>query len=101
MHTLDNARESIAATAKLAGDKHYPVLVDMSNVRAMSREARAYYAGPEPPKYNNAVAMVTQSNFGRIVANFFMSLTTQRIPTRMFNNVEDAEKWLMQFVDKK
>ena len=101
LHTLEHAQASIAAMAQLAGDRRYPMLVDMSNVRAMSREARTYYAGPEPPKYNSALAMVTSSNFGRMVANFFMSLTTQKVPTRMFGNVADAEEWLMQYVDNK
>lgn len=97
IHTLEHAKESVAAIAALTQGVRRPFLIDMTNVKSMSREARAYHAGPEPAKVINAVAILTGSNIGKMIANFFISLTNPVLPTRMFTGVEDAKQWLLKY----
>ena len=97
IHTLKDAEENQRIISLLAGDIKRPFLIDISNVKSMSREARAFYAGPEPPKTITAVAIVTNSNIGNLVGNFFISLTSPRVPTRMFSDPIQAQNWLQQF----
>lgn len=97
LHTLEHAIENTKVNAELAGVKRRPFLIDMNKVKTMSSEARAYYAGPEPKKSVTAVAIVTNSGVGKVVANFFLRLTTPLLPTRLFTDVEEARKWLMDY----
>jgi hypothetical protein len=97
VHTLNDAQENVRVITQLVEDTPKPLLIDMSKVKSMSRDARMFYAGPEPPKVITAVAMVTNSNIGKLVANFFISLTTQSLPTKMFTEFDAAKQWLMQF----
>lgn len=99
LHTLKDAQENHAITMALSHGIRRPFLIDMTKVKSMSREARAFYAGPEPSKALNAVAIVTHSNIGKLVANFFLGLTKPQLPTRLFTNTDSAIKWLLPYVN--
>lgn len=97
IHTLEHARENIKVIGELSNGKRLPLLVDMTLVKAMSRDAREYYGGPEPEKYVCAAAYITNSTVGMIVANFTMNLVAHRVPTRLFKDSGSALKWLMKY----
>ncbi len=96
LHTLEHAMENHEINMKLAGGIKRPFLIDMTRVKSMSNEARKFYAGPEPQKILTAVALLTQSNFGKLVANFFIGLAKPALPTRMFTDLQEARSWLLQ-----
>jgi hypothetical protein len=48
--TLEDSRESLEQSRLLCAGKRHPVLVDLTNCKAISREARAYHAGEEAAK---------------------------------------------------
>ena len=97
LHTLAHAVENTELIARIRGNVRRPFLIDMSKVKSMSKEAREYYAGPEPKKNITAVAILTTSLVGKAVANFFLLLTKPSVPTRMFTDFEEARKWLQQY----
>jgi hypothetical protein len=97
LHTLEHAVENTNVNARLVGNVRRPFLIDMNKVKSMSREAREYYAGPEPKKVITAVAILTNSSVGKAVANFFLLLTKPSVPTRMFTDFDEAKSWLMQY----
>jgi len=97
LHTLENAIENTRINQELAGDVKRPFIIDLTKVTAMSREARAYYAGPEPRKSLTAVALITESNIGRLVANFFIGLTKPVLPTKLFNSYNEALEWVLKY----
>lgn len=97
IHTLEHALENQRVNEILANGVRRPFLIDMTDVKSMSHEARAFYAGPEPPKVITAVAILTNSNIGKVVANLFMTLTHPVLPTKMFTSFELAKEWLMQY----
>jgi hypothetical protein len=97
LHTLEHAIENTKINTRLAGSLQRPFLIDMSKVKSMSREAREYYAGPEPVKSITAVAILINSSVGKAVANFFLLLTKPSLPTRMFTDYEEAKAWLLQY----
>lgn len=97
LHTLDDAIENSRINEELAGDIKRPFIIDLTKVTAMSREARAYYARPETKKFLTAVAIITESNLGRLVANFFIGLAKPALPTKMFNNYNEALEWVLQY----
>lgn len=98
LHTLKDAEENNKINTRLAQGIPRPFLIDMTKVRSMSREARAFYAGPEPAKALVAVAILTNSNIGNLVANFFILLTKPSLPTKLFTDTSEAIKWLSQYL---
>ncbi len=97
-HSLADAEENVAAYARIFGGVRRPLLVDMTGVKAISREARACYASQTHP-YICAVALVVGSPLSRMIGNFFLGLNRTAQPTRLFRTADDATTWLAQFVE--
>jgi hypothetical protein len=68
----------------------------MRGVRSQSRAARDYFAGPEAEKATLAVALLIGSPVSRVLANFFLRLRPQRIPTALFTDEAAAIAWLLE-----
>jgi hypothetical protein len=95
---LSDAQEVVHAVAAVGGNVARPVLVDLREVRSMSRECRKYFAGPETAKVEAAAALLVVSPVARAIGNFFMGLNRPLCPTRLFTSEADALVWLKQFV---
>jgi hypothetical protein len=95
---LEDAQEVIQAVASVVGDAARPVLVDLRELRSMSRDCRKYFAGPETAKVEAAAALLVVSPVARAIGNFFMGLNKPLIPTRLFTSEADALVWLKRFV---
>lgn len=91
---LEDARENVAAIFSFTG-RAMPVLVDMRGVRSQSRDARRYFEGPEAEQATAAVALVIGSPVSRVLANFFIRVSNQRIPTQLFTDEAAAIRWLL------
>jgi hypothetical protein len=97
-HTLEDARENVRAARELTeSGKLAPNLVDFSGIQSMTRDARAYYAGPETAEVMTAVAILVDSFLSRAMGNFFMGLNKPLMPTRLFSSETEALSWLRGF----
>lgn len=92
---LADAQENVAAIFEIGGRQRSRVLVDMRGVRSQSREARAYFGGPEAERASLAVALLIGSPVSRVLANFFLRLNPQRVPSALFTDDRAAIAWLM------
>lgn len=97
LHTKADAEEGITLTYKVAGEIARPLLIDITDVRSMSREARELYANASIASKVKAVGLVTRSTMGRIVGNFFLGFNKPSVPVKLFKNHKAAKKWLMNF----
>ena len=97
--SLDDARENIAAYQRLAGERVYALLVDARELHGQARGVRELYAAPESMRYVSAAAVLTNtSGPGRVVANWFISLSAPKAPTRLFGDEQQAIAWLQKIV---
>jgi hypothetical protein len=93
-HTLADAIENAEAGRRVGGGVRRPLLARVLSPGPMTNEARAYYASEEAARGLTALAMVTTSVLGRIVANLLMGLSSTPIPMRLFSNEQAALMWL-------
>lgn len=96
--TIDDAREFVRQAVEGYEGKMHPVLIDMQGIKSITREARAYYAGPDTAKVSTACALVVTSPMAKAVGNFFMGLNQSMVPTRLFNSEAQALEWLQQYI---
>ena len=92
---LADAKEAVAATRDLAGAKTR-VLVDMRRIQSQSKEARGYFNAPEIANHLHAVALLVASPLSRMIANFFLRVREQPVPTRLFDDEAAARAWLRE-----
>ncbi|MEX0685923.1 MAG: STAS/SEC14 domain-containing protein [Balneolales bacterium] len=95
--TIEDIKKSLKNFKEIMGDDRICILIDVTNASEMSREGREYVA-KEFPKLFKAIAMISGSVFGKMVANLFFTIKTQPYPTKMFTDEKEARKWLRQYV---
>lgn len=94
--TLDDARENVAAVAKVCGTKPMPLLIHFEAAAPQTPECREHYLSDEALSTVTAVAIVTNSMLGRIVGNLMIGTHTKGAPVRLFDSLEKASAWLIE-----
>jgi hypothetical protein len=98
--TAVQAREDLDAVKSIAGErKRYPLLVDVTKCKSVDRSARETFGGPEAKNTIAALALLSKTPIGNIIANFYISLhVTDNIPRRLFTSEREAVVWLKGFI---
>ncbi len=97
--TLETAKENVAAGIEVSGDKECPLMLDMSRIKSMNKEARDFYAaGDEREGAELAIALIINSPLSRMIGNFFIGLNAPVKPTKLFTDEEKALSWLKTFL---
>ena len=90
------AREIVANRLDFAkGSKHY-VVIDVSNVREITPEAKDYMQGRETGQKNIlGAAFIATNPVSVLFANIFIK-TQKDFQAKFFSNKEDAFEWIME-----
>ncbi|MCH8811454.1 MAG: STAS/SEC14 domain-containing protein [Gemmatimonadetes bacterium] len=75
------------------------VLVDMTAITEISKEARDYFANERTASIQRATALLIGSPVSRVIGNFFMGLNKPISPTRLFTDPHKAIQRLQTFSD--
>ncbi|MEX0929541.1 MAG: STAS/SEC14 domain-containing protein, partial [Balneolales bacterium] len=97
VRTPEIIKETLESFNLHAGERKICMLIDVSEISEISREGREYVAEVFP-KIFKAIAMVSGSAFGKMIANLFFTIKTQPYPTKMFTNEHEAREWLRQYL---
>ncbi|WP_437597388.1 DUF7793 family protein [Sorangium sp. So ce590] len=100
--TLQIAREVIAGISAIGDGGRRPALVDLTKVKAIDRDARSYYGGPESIASWPALAMLTDSPLSTTIANIWLAVYSaingrRANPSRIFSDEVAAVEWLKGF----
>ena len=79
-------------------EKHRPILVDLENVKTVSKESRGIYSSKETVKFFTAAALLVGNPVSRIMGNFYLGINKAAMPVRMFTNKDEAISWLKGFI---
>jgi hypothetical protein len=93
---LSDAVENVSTMFEIGGRQRSRVLVDMRQVHSQTREARLYFGGAEAEAATLAVAILIGSRVSRVLANFFLRVSRQRLPTALFTQQDAAVTWLLE-----
>ena len=93
------AKEVVENRINFTHNKDVPILINDNGLTSIDKDARAYLSSDDGIKGLKAGALVTNSIFGRHLANFFIKISVikPKIPTRLFSDEKEAVKWLKQF----
>jgi len=92
--TLDDAIHNSKVVNELFQDKKFPLLVNSSQIKSMSREARKYLSVNDRSTHVSAFAVVVNNPISMIIVNFFFRFNKTGVPSKMFTNEKAALKWL-------
>ncbi len=100
--TEELAKENIDAQERIRDSLNKEktrVLIDMTAVTEISKEARDYFANERTASIQRATALLVSSPVSRTIGNFFMGLNKPISPTRLFTDPNKAIRWLHTFSD--
>jgi len=75
-----------------------PIIVDISNIKSVSKESRDIYSSEETAGILSAAALIVSNPVSRIMGNFYMGINKTRMPVRMFAKRNEAKTWLKDFL---
>ncbi len=88
-----DAQAAMAAVNEIAGERTFPMLVDMATTENVTRAARSVFSIPCAA---NRIALLGSSPVDRILANFFLGVHVPPCPTRFFTSRTECMDWLQQ-----
>ena len=94
---LSIAKMAVAYRVKLFGDKDYPIIVSIKNVKHITKEARDYLASKDGCSKTKAVAIFIDSIVMSVIANFFLQINKPLVPTKLFTDKISAIEWLRTY----
>jgi hypothetical protein len=94
--TLKDARDAIAAALKLSKGNPCLILVNLTGMRSITREAREYFGEVTSQKFS-AVGLLFKSPVTKVLGNFFLRFNKPKTPVRLFSSEAEALKWLKGF----
>ena len=100
--TEEDAKENIDAQESVRDGMNRVktrVLIDMTEVTEITKEARDYFANERTASIQRATALLIGSSVSRLIGNFFLGLNKPISPTRLFTNPHKAIRWLHTFSD--
>jgi len=98
--TEELAKEDIDAQERIRDSLNKEktrVIIDMTAVFEISKEARDYFANERTASIQRATALLIGSSVSRVIGNFFLGLNKPISPTRLFTDPQEAIKWLHMF----
>lgn len=98
--TEQHAKENIDAQERIRDSlkkKKIRVLIDMTAVSEISKEARDYFANERTGSIQRATALLIGSPVSRVIGNFFMGLNKPIHPAMLFTDPQKAIEWLQTF----
>lgn len=98
--TVEHAIENIDAQERIRDNMNIQktrVIIDISSVFEISKEARDYFANERTASIQRATGLLIGSPVSRIIGNFFLGLNKPITPTRLFTDPKEAIKWLNTF----
>ena len=93
---LEDAKEDMQLSEVLMADvSRFGKIVNMANIKSISKDARDWYSQVQNDNPRNvSVALIVNSFYSRIIANFFLGFSNSRTEMKIFNKKEDAIEWL-------
>jgi hypothetical protein len=95
--TLPVAKEIVAERLLYTKGESMPYLIEGLKLSSIDKAARDYFSSDEGSQGVSAAAFVSHSAFQVNLLNFFLKVTTQKMPVMNFVSKEEAKKWLRQF----
>ncbi|MEO7266296.1 MAG: hypothetical protein ABIW38_15375 [Ferruginibacter sp.] len=95
--TIKEAKKTMEEFKKITGGKKVCLLSDSTDSTPLNKEMRDY-AAEVIPEIAKAIAIISRSALGKMVANLFFSIKKQPYPVKMFKDEIEAKEWLKQYL---
>jgi hypothetical protein len=93
-YAIDDVIENVETFGLLTNGEKAPVLIIGGAFTSVSKEARGFMATHESLKYSLKEAFLLNSLAQKLLINFYIKFDKPLIPTKVFNQKQEAINWL-------
>lgn len=94
VHTLEEAKKQIILVKGLMNTKKINIIIDIRQSPPLPIDARNYYGTPEVMEIIKQTAIIVNSNFNRVIGNFYLGVFNKAIETKTFTSISKATQWV-------
>jgi hypothetical protein len=87
-------KQILEDAVNLANNQKYYAIIDLTNNVESTFESRNYYAENELNRFRLADAFIVNSLYIQSLTNFYLKIKKPTVPSKMFNDIESAKKWV-------
>lgn len=91
---LKESIESVNAIGEITKGVPHLILKIAGKYTTVDKECREHVAKGDGARFSIAEAFIIHSMAHKIVGNFYLRVEKPQVPTKMFNNIPEAEDWL-------
>ena len=91
------AQKIIEQRLSFVDGQTYPIIVDGSAVKELTKAARETLSSEKANQNTVALAVIVRNPVTRTIANFFLKFQQPRYPFRLFTDLESAQEWLKKY----
>jgi len=92
---LERAKKIVEDRLSFTEGRSYLILIDFSNIKSVSKEARDYMNDPDGGlKGILGGAFLSNNVVGTLFINLYIKINRPSTPTRFFTNKDEALQWL-------
>lgn len=95
--SLEESRQILEEFKRITQGRKFCMLLDITFSTPGDKESREF-AAVEFPKIVTAMAMISASPMGRMLANLFFALKPTPYPAKIFTTEQEAKAWLKQYL---
>lgn len=92
--TANDIKESLRLTSEAKPGMKFYVLIEGEDNASVSGEARFSAASKEYANHAHALALYSHDPYLSVSGNLFLKVNKPLVPTKFFNNREEALSWL-------
>ncbi len=91
--TIESMTDYFNCVKRVTGNKKVYVISDVTTASPLDKQTREFVNNEMSESYH-ALALISNSPVGRMIANIVFTLNTATLPIRMFSNEKEAREWL-------
>jgi hypothetical protein len=91
---IGDAIALVDAIRKLGGGVRLPVVMEISESKSVTREARAYLASDAVAEVVTMIGLVVGSSLSRALGSFWLTFNRPKFTVKLFTSVDEALAWV-------
>jgi len=96
--TYEIAEKIVRDRLSFTKGKKMAVIIKSQGVISIDKPAREYFASEKGIRDLSATAIIVNSDYSRLLGNFFVFVNKTKMPVKIFSDTQKAVKWLQQYI---
>ena len=96
--TYEIAEQIVRDRLTFTKGKKMPVIINSHGVISIDKSAREFLASENGTVGLLATAIIVDSDYTRLLGNFFLIVNKTKIPVRIFSDIPRSVKWLQKYI---